>query len=335
MPLEIIRADITTLDVDAIVCPTNRHLRPGTGVDRAIRIKCGLEVENALSRLGMCEVGEAVYIDGCSLPCKYIIYTVDPKWRGGESEEKEKLECAYLSSLNIALTLGLKSIAFPLISTGYYSFPKELALRIASDTIFSFLSDHDMNVLLVVYDDKAFRISHELFNDVKEYIDSNFEPAICEGPRELEDKVRYQKSVKPGRKMELARREATPSLDEVLREVRDESFSEMLFRKIAEKNMSEVECYRKANIDRKLFSKIRSNGDYKPSKSTALALALALNLGWDELVEMVSKAGYSMSKSNVGDIIIKYFVDRGEYNVITINETLFAYDQVMLGQRTQ
>ncbi len=331
MPLDIIRADITTLDTDAIVCPTNRHLRAGSGVDRAIRKKCGREIDNALSRFGICEVGKALYIDGCSLPCKYIIYTVGPKWRGGNSLEEEKLREAYMSSLSVASSLNLKSVAIPLISAGYYNFPRELALRIASDTITSFLEENEMNVLLVVYDDKSFRISNELFNDVKEYIDTNLETVhmeeICLSDERFfsqefgEEKIRYQRSTVP--------------LEEILRIEKDESFSEMVMRKIREKGITEVECYKKANIDRKLFSKIRSNSDYRASKSTALALALSLELEWPELVEMVSKAGYSMSKSNAGDIIIRYFVERGEYSVITINETLFAYDQVLLGQTRQ
>lgn len=319
MPLEIIRADITTLSVDAVVCPTNRHLRPGTGVDYAIRSKCGFEIENALSRLGMCEVGDAVYIDGCSLPASYIIYTVGPKWRGGNDGEEEKLRSCYISSLRIASSLSLKTIAFPLISTGYYSFPKELALRTATDAITSYLRDNELTVYLVVYDEKAFRISHELFENVREYIDDNLEET-----EDFSPSLRFDEPLfKDGE-----------SLDDILRFSRDEGFHDMLFRIIREKNIKEVECYKRANIDRKLFSKIRSNDDYRPSKSTALALALSLELKWPELVELVARAGYSMSSSCVGDIIVKYFVEKGEYSVITINQTLFYYDQVLLGQNT-
>lgn len=203
----------------------------------------------------------------------------------------------------------LKSIAFPLISTGTNQFPKQLALKIATNSIVSFLSHHEMMVYLVVYDRNSYRISTKLFDLIEAYIDDHYEDT---------------------HRIECCSISKTLSLFDALNHM-DESFSCMLLRKIDEKGMSDVECYKKANVDRKLFSKIRSNPNYKPSKQTVIAFALALELSLDEMEEMLHKAGFSLSHSNKFDIIVEYFVSQGNYNVFEINEALFAFDQSLIG----
>ncbi len=340
MPLNIIRADITTLDCDAIVCPTNRRLLPGNGLDRTVHMKAGREFSRACMRLDECPEGEAVYTDGYDLRAKYIIQTVGPHWRGGENGEEEVLRRSYESCLRIVDRLGIKSVAFPLVAAGYYGFPKDLALRTASSTLRKYLEkrEDDILIYLVVFDRKAFQISTELFDDVRQYIDDNYFDEEKYNTRsmkysQLGDDAIFEGHI-PWMKAESRRVCASRSipLDKALQAV-DEGFSDMLRRKIREKGMTEVECYRKANVDRRLFSKIISNPDYSPSKGTALAFAVALELPLDELVEMVGKAGYSFTNSNKRDIVVKYFVDRGDYDIFRINETLFAFDLVPIGYK--
>lgn len=342
MPLNIIRADITTLECDAIVCPTNRRLLPGNGLDRTVHMKAGREFSRACLRLDECPEGEAVYTDGYNLPSRYVIQTVGPHWRGGGNGEEETLRRSYESCLKIVDHLHLESVAFPLIAAGYYDVPKELALRVASDTLRHYLetTERDIVIFLVVFDKKSFQISTVLFDDVKQYIDDNYfdqekynvrrlkysqlgDDAIFEGhmPASLvrAERLKYQEIGRP--------------LEKIIDGPIDEGFSEMLIRKINEKGMTQVECYRKANVDRRLFSKIISNKDYTPSKGTALAFAVALALPLDEFVEMVGKAGYSFNSSNKRDIVVRYFIERGEYDIFKINETLFKFDLVPIGYK--
>ena len=340
MPLNIIRADITTIDCDAIVCPTNRRLLPGNGLDRTVHMKAGREFSRACLRLDECPEGEAVYTDGYNLKAKYVIQTVGPHWKGGENGEEEILRRSYESCLKIVDKLDIQSVAFPLVAAGYYDVPKELALRVASSVLRDYLEkrEEDILIYLVVFDRKAFQISTELFDDVKQYIDDNYFDEEKYRVRSMKYSQLGENALFEGHIPGVRREDyyektvASIPLDEALKAV-DEGFSDMLRRKIREKGMTEVECYRKANVDRRLFSKIMSNADYSPSKGTALAFAVALELPLPELVEMVGKAGYSFTSSNKRDIVVKYFVDRGDYDIFKINETLFAFDLVPIGYK--
>ena len=332
MPLEIVRHDITKMKVDAIVNAANTSLRMGGGVCGAIFRAAGVnELQKACEQVGECKVGEAVLTDGFNLEAKYIIHTPGPIWQGGSNQEAVLLKESYNNSLELARNHLCESIAFPLISTGIYGYPKEEALQIAVSTIGSFLLQHDMLVYIVVFDKSSFGLSKKLFTSIHEYIDehyveeieSNFarnreEPYIWESQQEIE--IVQQDVFK----------EAEYSLVNLLDEL-DESFSERLLRFIDEKGMTDVETYKRANIDRRLFSKIRNEADYTPKKKTTIAFAVALKLNVEETMDLLAAAGYTLSRSNKFDVIIDYFIQQANYNIHEINEALFAFDQPLLG----
>ena len=387
MPLQIIRNDITKIYCDAIVNAANNSLLGGGGVDGAIHRAAGRELLEECRTLGGCKTGDAKITNAYKLPCKYVIHTVGPIWQGGSHREKELLESCYRESLNLAKEHNCETVAFPLISSGVYGYPKAEALKVAVNVISTFLlenaTDTDMTVYIVIFDKASYQISEKMFFDIQSYIDDryvdkhtdmNYErmrqsqcsqvllpiedttflaaaPPSSDKEKSPRQKLSYQPSVAHSASMrsmssdlhsnglqrsvlmpceQQAQYKPTASLDEMLNCI-DESFSQMLLRKIDERGMTDAECYKKANIDRKLFSKIRGDVNYRPSKTTAIAFAIALNLSLEETKDMLMKAGYALSHSNKFDIIIEYFIANNNYNVFEINEALFAFDQSLLG----
>lgn len=331
MPLHIVRNDITTMKVDAIVNAANESLLGGGGVDGAIHRAAGPELLAECRTLGGCQTGRAKLTRAYRLPAKYVIHTVGPVWRGGGHGEQELLASAYRSALELALAHGCGSAAFPLLSSGAYGYPKAQALKTAVDTIGDFLLGHDMTVYLVVYDRAAYDIGGKLFADIAAYIDDRYVDVHTDS-REAQRRRMAMASMPMEEEecMPAPCAMAPPGLDKVLSKL-DESFSQMLLRKIDERGMTDAQCYKKANIDRKLFSKIRSDVYYKPSKPTAMAFAVALELPLDEARELLSKAGFAFSHASKFDIIVEYFIARENYNIFEINEALFAFDQSLLG----
>lgn len=333
MPMIIVRNDITKMPVDAVVNAANSALQMGGGVCGAIFAAAGAEeLRSECDRIGGCNVGEAVMTKGYNLKAKYIIHTVGPIWKDGKSGEEKLLHNCYTNSMLLARQNNLNSIAFPLISSGIYGYPKDKALQSAISAIGEFLLDHEMTVYLVVYDKKAFVLSEKLFSSIGKYIDDNYveERSISERSREIEnceymqEPCLYNESV--------VYNEAyigKPSLKDAIGHL-GESFSQMLLRLIDEKGMTDVQTYKRANIDRKLFSKIRNGKGYNPSKITSIAFSIALKLNLDETLDLIGKAGYTLSHSNEFDIIIEYFIREGNYNIFEINEALFAFDQVTI-----
>lgn len=335
MPLYIVRNDITHMKVDAIVNAANKSLLGGGGVDGAIHRAAGRGLADECRRLGGCQTGSAKITGGYNLPCKYVIHTVGPIWQNGYRGEEERLRSCYTASLALAAEKGCETVAFPLISAGAYGYPPDQALQVAVNAIEGFLDENEseMTVYLVIFDRKSYRISEELFSDIAAYIDDRYADAHDDSssrrfwqknvPALDEDRMPFLPMAAPA---------AAPdySLDDALK-VLDESFSQMLLRKIDEKGFTDAQCYKKANIDRKLFSKIRSDPFYKPSKPTVIAFAVALELPLEEAKEMLMKAGFALSHSNKFDIIIEYFIERQIYDVLEINKALFAFDQSLLG----
>lgn len=336
MPLEIIRNDITKVHVDAIVNAANPSLLGGGGVDGAIHGAAGPELLAECRTLGGCEIGQAKITKGYNLPAKYVIHTVGPVWNGGKNNEEKLLADCYKNSLALAKDYKLESIAFPLIASGAFGYPKDKALKTAISVIGDFLLSNEMTVYLVVYDKSAFMLSEKLFSSIKEYIDDKYieerplsrrdivEEAYQLNEVYLEDPVSF--SVEAPTPVKKHKR----SLDDLVNNM-DETFSQMLLRLIDEKEMTDAETYKKANIDRKHFSKIRNDIYYKPSKPTVLAFAIALELNLDETKDLLLKAGFALSQSSKFDIIIEYFIENRNYNIFEINEALFAFDQNLLG----
>lgn len=329
MPLQIVRNDITTMKVDAIVNAANESLLGGGGVDGAIHRAAGPKLLAECRTLGGCKTGQAKITKGYRLPARFVIHTVGPIWRGGGHGERELLVSAYRSSLELALANRCETVAFPLISSGVYGYPKDQALKVAVDTIGDFLLSHDMAVYLVIFDRAAYTIGGKLFADIASYIDDRYVDAHTDS-REAQLRRMALASVPKGED-DWPPPSATPSgLDKALSKL-DESFSQMLLRKIDERGITDAQCYKKANIDRKLFSKIRSDIHYKPSKPTAMAFAIALELPLEEAREMLGKAGFAFSHASKFDIIVEYFIAHQNYNIFEINEALFAFDQSLLG----
>ena len=331
MPLTFVRNDITKMQVDAIVNAANAGLQMGGGVCGAIFEAAGAAALQAeCDRIGHCPVGGAVITDGYHLKAKHVIHAVGPIWQGGGSGEEALLKSCYVKSMTLAVERGLKSIAFPLISSGIYGYPKAEALKVAVGAISEFLLKADLDVYLVVFDKKAFVLSQKLVAEIDQYIDDHFvdEHKIKERHRTLQhyDISALEAFNRPSDKTAVS----DSTLEERLKRL-DETFSQMLLRLIDEKGMTDVETYKKANIDRRLFSKIRSHLDYAPSKPTALAFAVALGLDLDQTRELLGKAGYTLSGSSRFDLIISYFLEMGVYDIFKINEALFAYDQALLG----
>ncbi|MGM9541845.1 MAG: O-acetyl-ADP-ribose deacetylase [Candidatus Limivicinus sp.] len=337
MPLEIIRNDITKMAVDAIVNAAKESLLGGGGVDGCIHRAAGPELLAECRTLGGCRTGQAKITKAYRLPCKYVIHTVGPVWQDGKQGEREKLVSCYRTSLALAKEHGCETVAFPLISSGVYGYPKDQALRVAVDTIGQFLLENDMTVYLVIFDRAAYQISGKLFADIAEYIDDHYVDEHSDFRQERlyrlkrlkrEERLAFEESAAPCAPMAVGA--VGGSLDDLLKDL-DAGFSETLLKLVDRSGKKDSEIYKKANVDRKLFSKIRNNPGYKPSKATALAFAIALELDLEETKDLIARAGFALSHSSKFDVIIEYFIQQKNYDIFEINEALFAFDQSLLG----
>ena len=347
MPLEIVRNDITRMKVDAIVNAANNTLLGGGGVDGAIHRAAGPELLAECRTLGGCETGDAKVTRGYRLPCRIVIHTVGPVWMGGRHGEREQLMSCYRRSLALAAEHACETVAFPLISTGAYGYPKEEALAAATETIRAFLSDHDMTVYLVVFDRGSLMISRQQYASIREYIDDAYvgpdfdqrqmaRRVSNRPPAAILDGVKYDAAPVAAPRPHRPRQEkpvivsAEESLDDYLRQ-QDVGFRDMLLRRIDESGMTDAECYKRANVDRKLFSKIKNQPEYRPGKAMVLAFAVALRLPLSDTKDLLQRAGYSLTHSSRFDLIVEYFIVNGRYDVFEINEALFSFDERLLG----
>lgn len=357
MPFQIIRNDITKIKADAIVNTANPKPIIGGGTDSAIYNAAGeAKLFSERKKIGEIARGEAAITPAFDLQAKYIIHTVGPAWEDGNHGEFDILRSCYKKSLDLAKEKHCDSIAFPLIATGVYGFPKDKALQIATSTIQEFLFENDMSVMLVVFDRKAFELSGKVFTDVQSFVDENyvkrsyhreyrsrhreteeFELAEYELrlkelnlEEEFEEDAILSDVAMPESSSIFSDDMANMSLDEVIGNPGD-SFQERLFKLIDRSGLDDVSMYKKANITKKVFSDIRSKKSYKPSKKTAVALIIALELPMDEAQDLLARAGFAFSPSSRFDLIVGYFISHGIYDIYTINEVLFANKQECLG----
>ena len=353
MPFQIIRNDITKVKADVIVNTANPHPIIGSGTDSAIYRAAGEDKLLAERRkIGDMAPGQAVATPAFNLSAKHIIHTVGPAWVDGHHGERDTLRSCYDHSLSLAADLKAESIAFPLIATGVYGFPKDEALNIALAEIGKFLLTHDMKVILVVFDQQAFELSGQLVGKIDEYMDEHGIGLVRESEYGGSDIQRRRRLTEEGQMLQsIMLSDAEPdymaaaplpsiapyadvegkSLDEVLDDA-GETFQQKLFKLIDASGMDDVTVYKKANIDRKVFSRIRCKEDYKPKKKTAVAFAIALELDMPTMLDLLSRAEIAFSPSNKFDLIITYFVTNGVYDIFEINAALFKYGQPILGE---
>lgn len=345
MPLQIIRQDITKMKVDAIVNTTNAEMVGYSGVDEAIHAVSGEFLDKECEKIRPLFPGEAKVTKGYNLSCKYIIHTSGPVWHGGNRHEKEILENCYKESLKAALEYGCETIAFPLISSGEYCYPKDQVLKVAVSVITEFLFENELTVYLCVFDKMSYSFSKKLFSDIREFIDDEY-VENCEDGSFSDSKINEctsmgERSVRSvcmevfpqitAPKIKSDGSAKNKNLYEYMKAM-DKSFAYKLFDLIDKRGMNDVECYKKANVDKKTFSKIKCNPDtYRPSKQTAVAFAIALKLNLEETQELLASAGLTLSKSFTFDKIIRYFIQNEIYDIFEINEALFEFDQMLLG----
>ena len=343
MPFEIVRNDITNMHVDAIVNTANPRPVVGPGVDSAIHAAAGPQLLMERQKIGRIAIGNAELTAAYGLDAKYVIHTVGPVWDGGSYGEETLLRNCYDNSLKLALEHNCQSIAFPLISTGNYGFPKDKALHIAISAFSSFLLEHEMQIYLVVFDRKAFKLSEQLFQGVASYIDQKYVDTCEQAVYGVAEEIRRSRS-RRRRDMEICEsavlRESLPcapmaaskaaSLEDMLKQA-DAGFTETLLKLIDQTDKKDSEIYKKALLTKQHFSKIRNNSNYKPTKPTAIALALALELDLEATKDLIGRAGYALTNSSKFDLIIRYFIEQGNYNVVEINIALYEFDQNLLG----
>ena len=323
MPLEISRNDIRKVKADAIVDPTDRFLSGSTGTDAAIHEMAGKRLDEVCREIGTLKIGSAVITDSFDcFNCRYIIHTCGPEYHDGKQGETDLLASCYRSCLLLAKQYKLSSIAFPLIASGSFSFPKGQALRIATDTITQFLLEEEMNVFLLVYDRESFDTAGKLYADIRSYLDENLDIPVLSSHAKCNRKQFYTDQVcLPSGVLEQFNEAGAE------RFVPDESFSECLIRMIDEKGFLDPDVYKKANIDRKHFNHIKNTKNYRPKKETAVALAIGMRLNMEETDDLLERAGFLLSRSSKFDLIIRYCIEHQIYDIFQINEILFEEDQ--------
>lgn len=336
MPFEIVRNDIVKMKADAIVNTANPRPVIGTGVDSAIHEAAGPELLEARKEIGDLAPGTCAATPAFGLDAKYVIHTCGPVWQDGTYGEEGMLRACYRNALNLAAELECESIAFPLLSSGNYGFPKDIALNAAIREFGAFLPDHDMMVYLVVFGDDAFRLSSSLFASVESYIDEHYVEEKTVEEYHDGGNMRRRREAERNYMASLAEESvdagifaaAAPKPANLADRIAnmDATWADALIALIDESGEKRSTIYNKANVSKQVFSKINSNSNYQPSKPTAIAFCMALELDVEESQALLAKAGYSLSNSIKFDVIIQYFIEKRDFNMVGLNIVLEEYD---------
>ena len=332
MPFNIVENNIAHVEADAVVNAANTHLAEGTGVCGAIFSGAGREqMKQACANIGFCATGSSVVTPAFNLPAHWVIHAVGPIWQGGEHNEEAALRSCYQSIFKQVIDLEAKSVAFPLISTGVYGFPAELALDVVREETQQFLNNHDdIQVTLVLFERSTLKVARNLSTELAEFIDENYVEDFAKVVRRkavLHSETAAYRAIVSGADFE----KATPGQLEELLDNLDAGFSETLLNIIDQKNLTDAEVYKRANLSRQLFSKIRNNPDYRPTKPTALALAMALELDVEDTCDLLERAGLTLSNTSKFDVIVRFFIENEMFDIYRLNEVLFTYDQPLVG----
>ena len=349
MPFKIVRNDITKMNTEAIVNTASDHATVGPGCDSAVYKAAGYDelLKHREEKIGFVPEGHVFITPGFKLQAKYIIHAVSPFYMGGDQGEEEKLRSCYRKSLQLAKENGIKSISFPLISTGGFGYPKEEGMRIAVDEINAFLLGNDMEIFLVVFDTKATHLGEKIYPGLEAYIDHNYvmdaseteygdvysasmrrsEPEYDKYPSNAQAiRRRTRRNTEALQIDECCKREEAPyfeeqherKLQERMQHMSD-TYSEYLMYLIREKNMENAEVWKRAIVDKKIFSKIKNNANYHPNKRTALCLCIGAKLNLDESKDLLARAGYALSPCDKTDIIFSYFIENEIYDMIELD----------------
>ncbi len=350
MPFQIIRNDITRVKADAIVNTANPEVLIGDGVERAIYEAAGsADLLKAREKIGGLAPGEVAISPAFKLPAKYVIHSSGPWWQDGNHGETEILRQCYDNSLKLAYEHKCESIAFPLMATGTYGFPKELGLTIAVDSFREFLENHEMEITLVVFTEYAYKISGEIYETVESFIDSRYvgkalEAEYCDeelstnkpgrfsaalagaflGGAKLRNKSDAAPAPVNQEVIQGAYAEKNISLESRLQGIYKESLAKHITQLINKKGLKNSEVYAAANISKQYFSKLLKD-QVKPSKNKILAIAVGLHLNLDETIDFLQLAGYALSPISQTDAVVEYFIEHEDYNVIKIDIVLFDY----------
>lgn len=327
MSFEIVRNDITDMQVGAIVNASDRYPCVNSGVEAAIHEKAGPALFEARKKVGYISAGDAAITPAFDLGADYVIHAATPVWTDGCHGETETLRAAYDRSLELALEYGCDSVAFPLLASGNNGFPKSTAMQTAVSAFSEFLLKHDMDIYLVVFGRECLMLSQKLFDNVKQYIDDNY---VITHEAIMESSIVKRRYSYESDEFCPTKEICSPSLSEYL-EKKDAGFMETLLDIIAERDLKNSQVYKKANISKQHFSKLMNDPDARPSKQTAIALALALELDVDDTCDLIGRAGFTLTNSSTFDLIIKYFIEHRQFNIIEINMALYDFDQPLLG----
>ena len=354
MPFKIVRNDITKVKADAIVNTANPNPICASGTDLAIYEAAGKKQLLAeRKKIGKIARGDVAVTGAYQLQAKYIIHTVGPVWEDGKQHEFDILESCYRNSLQKAVELKCESIAFPLISTGVYEFPKDKGLQIAVSVFSEFLTENDIQIILVVFDKKSFQLSSQIVGEIDSYIDANYvadrhrrEYSVRSrgvGSREMSEEAFYEEMLQRSlteddilndeENADLAEPcmlSADTSLEDQLANI-GASFHDKLFELIGTSHLDNKDVWKRANLDRKHFSKIQCDVNYHPKKKTVMALCIALELDLEQSKDLLARADWAFSPSSKVDLIVQKAIIDKQYDIMQLNVTLFKYTSEILG----